>query len=85
MTIQEMYQELEEQTKEDIKYNIDYELYDDSYIIDIDYTTQEQSIVKLDCASLVTGTVTVLEVDPSLNLPPVQRVAAAKSSGLRTV
>jgi hypothetical protein len=41
MTIQEMYQELEEQTKEDRKYNIDYELYDDSYIIDIDYTTQE--------------------------------------------
>lgn len=47
MTIQEMYKELEEQTEED---NID--LYDDCYIVEIDYTIQEQySIVKLACAS----------------------------------
>jgi hypothetical protein len=36
MTIQEMYQELKEQTEED---NID--LYDDCYIFDIEYTTPE--------------------------------------------
>ena len=36
MTIQEMYKELEEQTEED---NID--LYDECYIFDIEYTTQE--------------------------------------------
>ena len=36
MTIQEMYKELEEQTEED---NID--LYDDCYIVEIDYTIQE--------------------------------------------
>lgn len=39
MTIQEMYQELEEQTQEDNI--IEYDFYDDCYIVEIDYTIQE--------------------------------------------
>ena len=61
MTIQEFYQEMEEQLLEDILngYN-DIDIYDDNYtIVEIDYTTQEQYTVKYICASLVTGTVTV--------------------------
>jgi hypothetical protein len=43
MTIQEMYQELEEQTKEDILNGYsDQDIYDDFYtVVEIDYTTQE--------------------------------------------
>ena len=40
MTIQEMYKELEEQTEEDNN-SIEYDLYDDCYIVEIDYTIQE--------------------------------------------
>jgi len=42
MTIQEMYQEMNEQYTEDKSsgYN-DKDLYDDCYIVEIDYTTQE--------------------------------------------
>ena len=43
MTIQEMYQEMEQQTLEDV-YNgyIDVDIYDDNdIIIEIDYTTQQ--------------------------------------------
>jgi hypothetical protein len=43
MTIQEMYQEIEYQTKEDISNGYrDIDIYDDFYtFIEIDYTTQE--------------------------------------------
>ena len=43
MTIQEMYQEMNEQSLEDILNGYtDKDIYDDSYsIVDIDYTTQE--------------------------------------------
>lgn len=43
MTIQEMYQEIEQQKTEDILNGyIDQDIYDDFYtFVDIDYTTQE--------------------------------------------
>ena len=43
MTIQEMYQEIEDQTKEDILNGYSDNSYDDFYTnsIEIDYTTQE--------------------------------------------
>ena len=42
MTVQEMYQELQQQQIEDNLYGVcDYDIYDDCYIIEVDYTTQE--------------------------------------------
>jgi hypothetical protein len=43
MTIQEMYQEIEEQKNEDILNGYDFDAYDDFYTItiEVDYTTQE--------------------------------------------
>jgi hypothetical protein len=42
MTIQEFYKEMEEQKLEDILNGYrDNDIYDDSYIVEIDYTTQE--------------------------------------------
>jgi hypothetical protein len=42
MTVQEMYQELQQQQLEDNLYGCsDLDLYDDCYIIEVDYTTQE--------------------------------------------
>ena len=43
MTIQEFYQEMKEQQLEDrLNGYRDNDIYDDSYIVEIDYTTQEQ-------------------------------------------
>ena len=42
MTIQEFYQEMKEQQLEDrLNGYRDNDIYDDSYIVEIDYTTQE--------------------------------------------
>ncbi len=42
MTVQEMYQEIQQQQLEDNLYGYsELDLYDDCYIVEIDYTTQE--------------------------------------------